>query len=197
MAEIHRTVREWTLKSLESKGTTPHDPTQTLAYLDLMFAWGLAVIGEQTVSQSLVETVRGVLDKPGGSDESALIGTFLFRGFKHRIDEAIAGKPHAGPLPAKLLDVLDNYRAKKQGVPNSPYATAEYCISRMRQMSAIFDPQEKLDATAETKKSFDDLSRTIAELPHYREPARLMRAFRDSYRDQAPCAAGRAGAIAA
>jgi hypothetical protein len=113
-----------------SKPRTPSAPNipTTSAYAELAFAFGLARLGEAAATRGLIEQAEGVLL---GKDE---IHEVLARGYRYRIDEALAGRPHAGPLPADLVEQverLDKMRA--------------FVVDRLRQHSRILEPDQRIN----------------------------------------------------
>src|SRR5262245_601680 len=73
----------------------------TQASIDLLFAYGLARLGEIDASRKLVYLVKEVLD---GGDEAH---RFLLKAYGYRIKMAQEGKRNSGPLPAEDLHFLD------------------------------------------------------------------------------------------
>lgn len=69
----------------------------TLGYLDLMFAWGLARCGEQSMSRDLA------IESEARLSEADPVHRFLSMAFRYRIDQALAGDTAQGPLPAEVL----------------------------------------------------------------------------------------------
>src|SRR5262249_10058828 len=143
VAELHAAVRRW----------TTHIP-QNLPYVDLMFAFGFATLGDRPRAAALVEDARRVMVVPipeawndvvrFEATASALITNFLFKAFKYRVDQALAGKPHAGSLPPELHRELAELttRGRTAGA-NNPLQRAEYAIGRAREQFRILDPQER------------------------------------------------------
>lgn len=183
--ELHATVRKW----------TEHIP-QNLPYVDLLFAFALAKLSEATQAKQLVEDARRVMQvsiptsrNPQDDQKvtAAVISNFLFKAFKYRVDQALAGKPHTGQLAPELIAELDDiHQRSKSGPTNNPYNLTHYVISRMRDQSFILEPHEKLDPYAEWTKNQDPLKKELAELPEIREPTKLAERIRKLYRDGVP-----------
>ncbi|CAN5326912.1 hypothetical protein BH11PLA2_BH11PLA2_01230 [soil metagenome] len=184
LPELHSLVKKWTETSLASaKILTANDKVNTPHLADLIFAFGLATLGEQTVAQTLLENARKAMEQPKWADGPSLISTFLVRGFKYRIDTALEGKPLAGPLPEPLLDQLQHFHTASEGKVNTPEGMAIYAINRLREDSRLFEPLERVSAYADTKKNADDLTRQLALLPRMRDAATLMKTVRELYKN--------------
>ena len=146
-AELHATCRHW----------VDHIP-QNLPYVDLMFAFGFATCGDHARARSCVEAARKAMvvpiptkwDNPAAfvTTTSAVTTSFLFGAFENRIEQAVAGKPHFGPLSANLATEREEIANKSRGArAHNPYLRAEYIIDRLRQYSQILEPQERVDPT--------------------------------------------------
>jgi hypothetical protein len=89
LAGLYKLARDW-LK--DAPGAT--SPTaQTPAYVDLIFAFGLARLGEGDAARDLLARARLAL---GDKDEAHRL---LCGAFEYRVRQALDGKPHTGPLP--------------------------------------------------------------------------------------------------
>jgi cellulose synthase operon protein C len=183
MAEIHLAARSWAEKSLKPSGnvTTQADSTCTLAYLDLMFAFGLAKLGEVTPAQALIESARKTLSGMKATETKGIVASFLLKVYQFRIENVLAGKPHAGLLSPALLEELDAIQKRGSNTANDPNKLAHYVINRMREQSDIIEPQEKNDPYAEWMKHGDELKRELAELPKLKDSAALGRRIRELF----------------
>src|SRR5262245_468722 len=76
------------------------DSSPMAAYIDLIFAFGLASLGESHLAQSLAQRAAADL---GGRDE---VHRFLLAAYGYWIKQALEGKPHGGPLPDELVESL-------------------------------------------------------------------------------------------
>src|SRR5205814_1676635 len=85
---------------------------QTASYIDLLFAFGFARLGEAGAARALVRQAAAALEASGSEAH-----TFLSAAFRYRIDQVLAGKPHTGPLPAALSDQLDRLRRDEKALP--------------------------------------------------------------------------------
>lgn len=183
MLDLHAVVRQWAETSLKQPTTSNQsDQNATLAYIDLIFAHGLARLGESSPARDFVEKARRILTSYPAGEDRALAGDFLFRAFQWRIEQVFQGKSNNQPLHPDLLSELEGMAQKSNGQANTPFGLAHYVINRMRQQSLILDPQEKLDPYLEHTRHGDDLNRQIFDLVRVREPAVFARRARDLIR---------------
>jgi hypothetical protein len=161
-------------------GFSPSDTLQqTSSYIDLMFAFAHARLGEAGSAQALLAVAAERLDATGHSAHR-----FLLEAFRWRIDQALAGKPHAGPLPPEQIEYLDQIRQDVKKLeselasPDPVLTSPPYVIERMRKESRIVDPHEELDPYWETKAKFDSTISELARLSYVREPQVLREGLR-------------------
>src|SRR5258708_5134523 len=76
------------------------DP-RTVDYIDLLFAFGLARLGEGDASRRLLQRASASLAQHND------VHKLLLTGFRYRIEQALGGKPHDGPLPGENFDYLE------------------------------------------------------------------------------------------
>ncbi len=121
----------------------------THAYIDLIFAFGLARVGESDASKELVtqaETIlRGVMDE---------VHATLLAAFVYRIAQAREGKPVKGPLSPDLLQRIDKVTDKMQ----------RFRIDRLREKSRILEPDHKINAFSPWTARSTPLDSSLAEL---------------------------------
>jgi hypothetical protein len=176
--ELHAVCRSW----------TAHIP-QTLPYVDLMFAFGFATMGERSRTSTLLEAARKVMEVPiptAWTDNrefeaavSAITTKFLFKAFKYRIEQALAGKRHSGLLSAELLGELEGITAKGHaGGTINPYLRAEYVIARMRVHYRIIEPTERVNPYSFWYKNQDPLGKALFDLQIIKEPTELVARIR-------------------
>lgn len=181
--ELHAAVRKW----------TDHFP-QNLPFVDLLFAFALAKLQEGTQSKKLVEDARKEMEKPvpasWGDNKafetvvSGVTQNFLFKAFKYRVDQVLAGKPATGQMGAEVAAELEEMGSKgKTAGTNNPYLRAEYVINRMREQSRILEPQERTDPYANWTKNQDALKKELADLHAVKEPAKLADKIRKLHRE--------------
>jgi hypothetical protein len=135
-------AREWV------KRTSIVNLTPTNAYGDLTFAFWLASLGENNDSGQLMERARAALVQ--SKDE---VHDFLSRAYTYRISQAREGKPHRGPLPLDLLQIL----ARLDRMPR-------YNVDRLRQHSRILEPDGGVDPYSVWGARISKLDKTLCEL---------------------------------
>jgi hypothetical protein len=183
LQELHAACRSW----------TAHIP-QNLPYVDLMFAFGFATMGERSRASTLLEAARKVMVVPiptawTNSTEfeataAAATSNFLFKAFKYRIEQALAGKRHIGLMPSELeVDLGEIITKARAGGTNNPYLRAEYVIDQMRAFSRIIEPEERVDRYRYWTKNQDPLTKAFVELHTIREPAELEHRIRTLFMD--------------
>jgi hypothetical protein len=148
---------------------------------------------EHSRARQLLEDARKKMEAPlpptrNQQDDQrvseAVVSNFLYKGFKYRVDQVLAGKPQTGGLSAELLAELDEiYKKGVNGPSNNPYKLSHYVISRMREKSDILEPHEKLEPYSEYTKGSDPLRRELWELYSVRDPRRLAERIRKLHRD--------------
>jgi hypothetical protein len=188
LTQLHQLIRTWADKGGKSSGVpTAADNRVTLPYIDLMFAFAFARLGEVIPARALLDAAQKamVFEKP--TDDRQITSTFLFQAFRYRVEQAIANQPHGGPLDPALLAELDLIHKRGPSTPqnNNPYSMAHYAIARLREESQILDPQENLDPYAEMTKLNDDLKKSLIDLHKQKDPAVLARTIRDLYKNGA------------
>lgn len=148
------------------------------AYVSLLFAFGLARLGDATLARDRIEEAGNVLQAKWESNRRSDDGKvdpvhdYLFEAFKFRIEQALSGKPHAGPLSIELLDRLDQVDLQHRGA-NKTASLPRYMIDRMREQSRVLDPQEKFNPYRPWMKQSDELLKELAELPDIKKVSEL------------------------
>jgi hypothetical protein len=182
--ELHRVVRSWAEASLKVPAETAQsDRVATLGYIDLIFAFGLARIGEAAAARQLVESARQVLRKFEPTEDRGIVAHFLLKAFDYRVEQALAGRPHIGPLDSRLTEELEAIHATAHGQANNPHGLAHYAISRFREQSHILEPQEKLQPYADFLRQGSVMWRELAEWPRVKNPQQLAQRIRKVYSD--------------
>lgn len=158
--KVHRLVEQW---------HAGEDVKVNKPYVDLMFAFGLAKLGEVTAARDRMESARArLLDPVGPKGKPDPAHEFLWKAFTWRIENAIQGRPHTGPLPAEMLsrlETIDDGRGNTLGW--------RYPVDRMRELSWILEPQERTRADLRWQKHNDDLKKSLAELAGVMDPQRF------------------------
>src|SRR5207249_520314 len=73
--------------------------------------------------------------------------------YRHRVEQALAGKTSVGPLPADLLVSVTTTGKEKA---NEPIKLHYYIVLRVRELSRIVEPFEKVDPYLPWTASADD-----------------------------------------
>jgi hypothetical protein len=190
-AELHAVIRKWLDDSAAQQKNEHLRANQPL--VDLLFAFALAKLGEETNAKKGLEEARKQMEAPvpaGGSPQAeqaqtaAVVRNFLFRAFKYRVDQVLAGKPHTGQMAPEVLDALEDIAKKGGSGPvNNPYKLAKYVVDRMREQSRIMEPQEKPDPYADWTKHGDAMKKELADLHTIRDPNKLADRIRKLYKD--------------
>jgi hypothetical protein len=159
-------AREWIGKQ-GPEWTTQACTPRTREYSDLLFAYGLARLGERDACLQLRDRASRVL----GEEDVAHF--MLLQGFTYRIQQALDGKTSGGPLPSQMLDDLEKLRAdrkaQKEHNPEAPdYA---YMVERMRELSRVFEPHQKVDPYRHLTAIASPLDAALATLPDVAEKA--------------------------
>jgi hypothetical protein len=185
MLDIHRVARDWTERSLKATATptAPADPSPTLAYLDLLFAFGLAKLGETSAAQALVDAARPPLAAPKEKPEQGIVANYLFKAYRARVDDALAGKPGTEPTSKELQDELEAIRRKGAKTANDPHTIAHYVIGRMREQSTVLESHEKFDPYAVWMKQ-DELVQELVALGRTTDPTALAKRIRELQREE-------------
>src|SRR5207237_6856798 len=100
----------------------------TLAYIQLLFAYGLARVGARDSSTELAATARQVLE--AGNEVHQL----LLQAFVYRIKLARDGRKNAGPLPPDMIEAVKNLSREDGSV-----------IDRIRHHLKILEPDQKVE----------------------------------------------------
>lgn len=192
--KLHAAVRNWL--EVSAKEQKNEHLKANLPFADLLFAFALAKLHEETQAKQLVEKARKEMEgaiPPGGNPQAdqaviaAIVRNFLFKAFEARVDQGLAGKPHTGQMPAEVLDALEDIAKRSASGPvNNPYNLAKYSIDRMRKESWIMEPQEKPDPYANWTKHSDQLKKEIAELHAVRDPGKLADRIRKLHKEGVP-----------
>ncbi len=127
-------------------------PAPMKGYIDLLFAFGLARLGDHDRSRQLLGRAAANLTEQGP------VHALLLKAFEYRIRRALAGKPHVGPLPDEQLQQL-----KKLDL--EPDNLARYAVERMRYELRVLEPDLELNPYRHLPHKRDDLDKAVAELP--------------------------------
>ncbi|MFO0845591.1 MAG: hypothetical protein U0797_24935 [Gemmataceae bacterium] len=143
MVELSSLAQEW----LKADAGLPSATAQTPAYVDLMFSFGLARLGENDAARDLLARARQALH---GKDDAH---TFLLSAYEYRIRQALDGKPHTGPLPDERLQELEIIERLQR-----------YVVDRLRRHSEILEPDQRINPYRHWGARISDFERALAEL---------------------------------
>ena len=156
----HRAVRDPLLRLQPAArkwvGTGRMVAPCTGEFADLMFAYGLARLGDQAGAARLLQSAMATLH---GRDR---VSTWLAQAYEFRIRQAMEGKPNAGQLPEELLESLKPPEGVAQ---DNERKLIRYKIDRLREHSRILEPHEKINPYRHWHARTDDaLSQALADL---------------------------------
>jgi hypothetical protein len=167
--KVHKLVQDW---------HAGEDVKVNRPFIDLMFAFGLAKLGEVTAARDLITSAKArLLESVAAKSKPDPANEFLFNAFAWRIENALQGKPHTGPLTPEMmarLETIDADRGNSLGW--------RYVVDRIREVSWIIEPQERIRADARWQKHADELKRTLAELANSNDPKRLVEGYKQLWR---------------
>jgi hypothetical protein len=166
-------VRTW----LERQPIDPvyEETAKTPPYADLLFAFGLARLGETESARRLLERAASAL-----ANEDEVHGALL-RAFSYRVEQALAGKRHEGALPREQLNeheqmeqrFMQEQEAEKERSKSNGRVNPRYLIERMRQHSRVLEPDQKIDAYQTYQAGSTPLDRELVELPNLHDRTEL------------------------
>jgi len=151
MRSLHQLARHWI------GGDTPAT-ARTADYIDLVFAFGLARLGE-------IAEVRELEASAGGLAASGdPVHGWLHEAYLYRIAEVRAGSHAAGLFSPAILERLQQLDK-----------TERYKVDRLREHSRILEPHERIDASRGWRgRHGDDLDRQLIHLSEIAgDPQRL------------------------
>jgi hypothetical protein len=190
--ELHQDIRRWVEASAAAQKNEPI--RKNLPYVDLLFAFALAKLGESTPARRLLDDAGKLMEVPvpdpqpdnKNSDavQAAEASRFLYRAFRYRVEQVMAGKPHTGQLADDLLAALADLRHRGETAgTNNPYTLAEYVVNRMREQSRILEPHERHDPYGQFTKLTDVLKKELTEAAAIREPGKLADRLRRLFKE--------------
>ncbi|MEZ6127008.1 MAG: hypothetical protein R3C49_28150 [Planctomycetaceae bacterium] len=143
VADLHRTVQKWSAQNLGIASE------HTSSYIDLIFAFALARLGEHSRASELLATCEREL--PIGGDA---VHRWLFSAYRYRIRMLLDGRSAVGPLPQSMLDDLEMLSRDER-----------YKTDQLRQHSSILEPIELLNPYGAWQRREDgDLQKALSEL---------------------------------
>jgi hypothetical protein len=164
-----RAVRQWLVglcdkarQWVRDRGSSVFDSPEakTGAYIDLIFAFGLAKLGEVDACNRLRERAKAALAE---GDEAH---SFLLQAYEYRIRRALEGHPHGGPLPAEQMEYLTHLiEERKKDKERRDPIPPDYIIDRLRWLSRILEPDQKVEPYRHTTPFLNELEKALRELP--------------------------------
>src|SRR5262245_31656486 len=114
----------------------------TQAYVDLMFAWGHARIGDVKTAEELLTDAGRRLHATEDPAHLWLLDYFIYR-----IEQALSGAPHSGAEPERLLT-----RLKSIDEARVAQNSFRYTADRLRELSRILEPDDGVDPYLSRKR---------------------------------------------
>src|SRR5205814_626930 len=109
-------------------------------------------LGEDHATQLLVDRAKGWLSERGGTEHD--VHVVLLEAFTFRIQQALQGKPAAGPLPAEVLE----YAAQLA-------QDVRFKVDRLRMTSRILEPHHEVNAFRTYRaREFDNFQKALLQL---------------------------------
>lgn len=105
----------------------------TAGYLDLLFAWGVARLGEWAAGRDWEEAAASVLARPAGTAVAG-VHAVLLAAFRHRIREAQTGRAERPGLPPEVRPAY----AELADFPR-------YAVDKLRAACGILEPIDRVN----------------------------------------------------
>ncbi len=159
-----RAARQWMVDLAElaqdwlKTEPPPSQTAQTPAYVDLVFAFGLARLGESDPARELLARARQALHN---KDDAHV---FLYHAFEYRVKQALDGKPHGGPLPNEQIEELEAMER-----------LLRYVVDRLRKHSWVLEPDQRIDPYRHWGARIGDFEKALAELTDLTDRAEIAR----------------------
>jgi hypothetical protein len=168
LKRLRRAVGNW----LARDPVTANVPANE-AYADLTFAFAHARRGDKEEARRLLTRASAVLDKGDA------VHQWLLKAYSFRIEQALAGKPHAGPLPD---DLRRQFAALKDQGREGKFL--RYKLDRLLQYSAVLEPQGRVDPYRPwMKKDPEKIGGRLAALPDVADRKELEAGIRQVVKD--------------
>ncbi len=137
----------------------------TSAYVELIFAFGLACLGEPDASRRRLKQARQALHT-----EKKMAHDHLARAFTLRIEQTLAGQPPLGALfSPEELQALEEAEKKRQEQAKNHRADGDlgprYVVDRMRNLSRILEPHQRVEPYRSNLQHHEEYAKLLAELP--------------------------------
>lgn len=151
----------------------PSTSARTSAYIDLLFAFGLGRLGEIDASNQLLNQASAQLTGTRRAHE------FLLRAYTYRVRQAQESHPHAGPLPADLMGELPQIHEERKKKNVTTGVGDDYIIDRLRQVSRILEPDQKIAPLRHAIATMNDVDRVLQGLADELDRSRIVASVHD------------------
>lgn len=142
--ELRQLAKDW----IRAQPTSPQSPCPyTADYADVIFAYGLAKLGEGQQAKELFDQAKANLLK------DRRVNPWLVSAYEHRLRQAIESKPNRGQLPQELLKQAEQLDRMDH-----------YVVDRLRGRSKILEPDETVDAYRHWTNRNDRLEQELSQL---------------------------------
>ncbi|MFO0810391.1 MAG: hypothetical protein U0746_17340 [Gemmataceae bacterium] len=163
-------IRAWIGPELKVEMGRPLD--RTSEYVDLLFAFGQARLGDAIAARRLLRSAADAIEASGSEGHGILL-----QAFQYRIEQVIAGRPHTGSLPAEQLEYLEHLRAEEANVPVGDVVRrgGSYAVDRLREQSRVLEPQERFNPYRQIDKTHgsSEVVKELSRLPDLANPAEI------------------------
>ncbi len=154
MTQMCELAHMWAEENSRSGERRPNGLSAPMkGYIDLLFAFGLARLGEHDAARQLLQTAAAIFH------EEEPVHVHLFKSFEFRIREALEGHTHAGPLPDEQYQEVQ--RLANSGRGGS--VTYRYVIERLRCHLRALEPNQQIDPYRH-QKALSDLDKALAAI---------------------------------
>jgi hypothetical protein len=164
MNRLHILAAEWYEKCEGERA-------KSVCYVDLIFSYGLARLGQAIRSRELLRGAESsILNAKVDSKSpkhSKNVHGLLLQAFRFRIEQALQGRPNTGLLPTSFREALDKTLPPKA----DSEMTARYSIDRMIEQSQILERQERFNPYRFYE--FGETYKRVALLPSIRDSREL------------------------
>jgi cellulose synthase operon protein C len=143
MVDLAKLAQEW---HKDSGGVAPAT-SQTGAYVDLTFAFGLARLGESDAAREVLQRAKATLSV---KDDAHV---FLYNAYEFRVRQALEGKPHTGLLSADQVEYLDHMDR-----------LTRYVVDRRRKFSRILEPDQQINPYRPWNAKISEFEKEIGAL---------------------------------
>ena len=170
--KVHTLVEKWHERDSASKKSDLENTSPAAVnrpYVDLLFSFTMAKLGEVTAARDLMQASKNkLLEKANAEGKMHPAHEFLFDAFSWRIENAIQGKSHVGSLPANLWGRIDQVEATVDKMRLKTGINARYVIERMIHESWVLEPQRGANPYAKNQPSSTSLIMKLGEIERER-----------------------------